>query len=161
MRRPFAVTALAAVVAMAGAAQAESPEVVVTLSPELAREADRNLGVREVEQRAVELVQVVRRQLERQGALEGSTVRLVLTDVKPNRPTFEQLRNRPGLSMHHSRSIGGAAIEGEVIDASGQSRRVAYDYFSPSIEWVIGGSTWQDANRAFDTFARRLADGRL
>ncbi len=160
MRRLIAIAAFAAAFAMAGAVQAGSPEVTVTLSPDLARQADRTLGVRELEQRAVELVQVVRRQLERQGALEGSTVRLVLTDVKPNRPTFHQLRDRPGLSMH-SISIGGAAIEGEVIDAQGQSRRVAYDYFSPAIDWVIGGSTWQDADRAFDTFARRLADGRL
>lgn len=159
------LTASAALVALtflcAGAAQAQPPEVVVTLSPALAERAERTLGVREVEQQAVELVQTVRQELGRSGALQGSTIRLVLTDVKPNRPTRQQLTDRPGLSMHDSVSIGGAAIEGEIVTADGAVHPVKYDYFSPSIQWVIGGSTWQDASRAYDGFARRLSDGRL
>ena len=158
--RPLLLAAVLSGLA-AGAAQAQPPEVVVTLSPKLAERAEKDLGVREVEQQAVELVQTVREQLGRTGALQGTTVRLVLTDLKPNRPTFQQLTDRPGLSLHESRSIGGAAIEGEVIAADGSAQPIQYDYFSPSIEWVIGASTWHDADRAFDGFARRLADGRL
>ena len=107
-----------------------------------------------------ELVQTVERTLARRGALQGATVNLVLTDLKPNRPTFQQAADRPGLSIIDSVSIGGATIEGEVITADGQTQPVKFDRYSTSIREVYGYTTWQDANRAFDRLANNLAAGR-
>jgi len=62
----------------------------------------------------------VTRSLARRYALDAATVNLVLTDLKPNRPTFQQMADTPGLDGINSVSIGGATIEGEIITADGR-----------------------------------------
>ena len=89
------------------------------------------------------------------------TATVPLTDVAPNRPTRHQLNNTPGLDYMRSFSVGGAAIEGEVITADGQTRPVHYDWYSHDIRDARFQGTWQDADRAFMRFSRQLADGRL
>ena len=71
------------------------------------------------------------------------------------------MANTPGLDFINSFSIGGAAIEGEVITADGQTRPVRYDWYSHDIRDSRYMSTWQDADRAFMRFSRRLAQGQL
>lgn len=159
--RPFAFFApLAAVTAVAGVALAQTPEVTVTLGPELVRKTQ-DLGERELAQQADQLVRTVERALEREQALSGATVSLTLVDIRPNRPTIAQIAAEPGLDAMRSRSIGGASIEGEVVLADGTRYPVRYSWYSNSIAEVRGFSTWHDADHAFDRFARRLATGRL
>ncbi len=163
MRRFAFIAPLAGSLALAAAAMAQptgAPTVTVTIGPDLQEEVE-DLGQREVDLQVAELVQTVERTLARRGALQGATVNLVLTDLKPNRPTFQQAADRPGLSIIDSVSIGGATIEGEVITADGQTRPVKFDRYSTSIREVYGYTTWQDANRAFDRLASNLADGRF
>ena len=92
--------------------------------------------------------------------LDGARIELVLTDLKPNRPTMEQIAKRPGLDPIRSRSIGGAAIEGTVILADGSTHEVSYDWFSSNLADVRGHGTWTDADRAYSRLARNLATGR-
>lgn len=166
--RPLAILLpFAAVAALAGAAQADGLQapaagarVTVAIGPELQERAER-LGRRDIDDLADDLRRAVERELERSGALAGAEVRLVLADAKPNRPTLQQLSDRPGLDPIRSISIGGADIEGEVVLADGSVRPVSYDWYSSSLSEVRGYSTWQDADRTFDRFARRLADGRF
>ncbi len=157
--RPFAFIAPFALVA-ALAAPALAQQVTVTVGGDLTEDA-RALGQRDVDQQLERLQSVVERRLAREGALEGAQVNLVLTDLKPNRPTLEQASAKPGLSMIESFSIGGAAIEGEVITADGQRLPVRYSRYSNSIAEVRGYSTWQDADRAYDRLASNLVSGRL
>lgn len=160
MRRFAFLAPLTLGLALAGAVQAQSADVRVSLGPDLRRDVD-DLGRRDIDQQVARLQRAVERALARSDDFNGTRIELVLTELKPNRPTFEQLSDQPGLSLLDSISIGGAAIEGEVIGPDGSRRRVAYDRFSSSLAEVHGYSTWQDAERAYDAFARGLAAGRL
>ncbi len=144
---------------MAVSAQADPAAVNVAIGPELRREVT-DLGRTEVDRQTQRLAQIVTRELTRRGVLDGATLNLVVTGLKPNRPTFEQMSHRPGLDGQRSMSIGGASIEGEIITASGERIPVSYDWYSYSLAEVQGFTTWQDAERAFSRFADNLAEGR-
>ena len=146
--------------ALAGAAHAQ-PEVTVTIGDRLDQEAARELGQAEVADQARALENRLERELASNPAYDGARINLVLTDVAPNRPTRQQMNNTPGLDYIRSFSVGGAAIEGEVITADGQVRPVQYDWYSHDIRDSRYMGTWQDADRAFMRFSRQLADGRL
>ena len=159
MRKLAFLAPLGAVLAVAGAAAADPASVTVTLGPDLQDKAEA-LGRRDVDQQADRLAEVVRRALNRDRGLDGARVDLVLTDLRPNRPTVEQMAHQPGLDGHRSVSIGGAAIEGSITTADGQVLPVRYDWYSNSIAEVRGYTTWYDADRAYQRLASRLADGR-
>ena len=160
MRRLAFFAPLAAILAVAASAQAQPAGVSVSIGPDLQQKAEA-LGEPEVRRQADALATTVSDALTRAGALEGAQVNLVLTDIKPNRPTFEQMADRPGLDGQRSISIGGATIEGEVVTADGQHLPVRYDWYSNSLADVRGFNTWQDAERAFDRLADNLVAGRL
>jgi hypothetical protein len=156
--RKFAFFApLAATLAVAAMAQAQTPTVNVTVGPQLQREIEK-LGDREVNEQIAGLQAEVAKALSER--YPGATANLVLVDLKPNRPTFEQIRQTPGLDPIRSVSIGGAAIKGEIVTADGQSRPVEFSYFSPNIRDVWGYSVWRDADRAFERFGDRIEQGR-
>ena len=94
--------------------------------------------------------------LARTGAFEDARIEVTLNNVKPNRPTFKQLADTPGLSME-SFGIGGATIEARVIAPDGTVTPVSYQWYENDIRWVTGYWTWTDAEWTFDRFARRLA----
>ncbi len=159
MRRFAFLAPLTAAMALAGAVAAQPSAVVVTVSPDFAKTAA-ELGEREVQQQADDLARTVERVLNEQQALNGARIELVITDLKPNRPTIQQATDKPGLDMMRSISIGGAAIEGTVTTASGEVQPVKYERYSNNLADVRGYSTWQDASTAFNRLARNLAEGR-
>jgi len=161
MRTLSVLAAAGVAAALAGAAHAQPAEVTVTLGDRLEREAGRELGHAEVAEQARALEARLERELASNPAYEGARIHLVLTDVAPNRPTRQQLSDTPGLDYIRSFSVGGAAIEGEITTADGQVRPVRYDWYSHDIRDARYQSTWQDADRAFMRFSRRLAEGRL
>lgn len=159
MRRFAFLAPLTAAIALAGAVAAQPSAVVVTVSPDFAKTAA-ELGEREVQQQADDLARTVERVLNEQQALDGARIELVITDLKPNRPTIQQATDKPGLDMMRSISIGGAAIEGTITTASGEVQPVKYQRYSNNLADVRGYSTWQDAGTAFNRLARNLAEGR-
>lgn len=159
MRRFAFLAPLTAAMALAGAVAAQPSAVVVTVSPDFAKTAA-ELGTRDVQQQADDLARTVERVLTEQQALDGARIELVITDLKPNRPTMQQAALKPGLDMMRSISLGGAAIEGTITTASGEVQPVKYDYYSTNLADVRGYSTWQDAGTAFNRLARNLAEGR-
>jgi hypothetical protein len=159
MRKLALIAPLAAVMAVAAAAQAQPAEVTVSIGGDLDGKVE-TLGERDVQRQADRLAELVSRALSSNGALDGARVHLVLTDLKPNRPTFQQVSDRPGLSALESISIGGATIEGEVITADGRRLPVRLARYSHSLQDVQGYGTWQDADRAFSRLAANLATGR-
>lgn len=159
--RPLAlIVPLALATALALPALAQSPRVTVTVGGDLTEEVE-GLGQRDVDRQLSLLQTTVERELARSGTFDGAQVNLVVTDLKPNRPTFQQAVDRPGLSVIDSRSIGGATVEGEIITADGQRLPVRYTHYSTSIAEVYSYSTWFDAEVAYDRLAGRLASGRL
>lgn len=160
MRKLAFLAPLAAVLAVAASpAMADPASVNVTLGPDVIESAD-ELGERDVQEQAARLADVVRRTLARRGALDGAEINLTLTDLKPNRPTMQQMTDRPGLDGIRSVSIGGATISGHVTTADGLIHPVSYDWYSTSIADVQGFNTWQDADRAYSRLANNLANGR-
>jgi len=142
MRKLAFFAPLAAVLAFGAApAMAEPALISVSLGPDLQDKAE-ELGPREVQEQADRLAELVGRALarDRDGDLDGARIELVLTDLRPNRPTFRQLADQPGLDGYHS--------------------RVRYDWFSSSLADVVGIDTWSDADRAYRRLADNLADGR-
>lgn len=160
MRQLAFFAPLAAVLAFsAGPAAAEPALISVSLGPDLQEKAE-DLGSREVQEQADRLAELVGRALARDGDLDGARIELVLTDLQPNRPTFQQMVDQPGLDGHRSRSIGGATIEGQITMADGRTVPVQYDWYSTSLADVRGAHTWADADRAYRRLAVNLADGR-
>lgn len=160
MRKRLFLAPLALTAALAGPASAQAPQVSVTIGGDLTEQVE-DLGERDVNQQIERLQTVVERRLARDNALEGARINLVLTDLRPNRPTWRQAANKPGLSIMDSISIGGAAIEGEVITADGRHLPVRYSRFSSTLADVRGFTTWQDADRAYGRLADNLVSGRL
>jgi hypothetical protein len=52
---------------------------------------------------------------------------------------------------------GGATISGDYVDPTGVRTPIAYSWYGDDIRWARYGSTWHDAEDAFDRLAVRLA----
>ena len=141
----------------AAAAPLSAPAAVsVTIAPKLEKQAVKTYGVREIDQLASDLKRQVSRELDRTGALAGGRVELTLVDVKPNRPTFQQLGDTPGLSMQ-SFGVGGAKIEGRAISADGTVKPVSYQWYETDIRQAWGRATWGDTYYVFQHVARQIS----
>jgi hypothetical protein len=150
--------AAAALLASATAALAAPASVTVTIGPELQAKAVKKLGVRDVNDLATRLQTTVTKRLTKTGAYDGARIELVLTDAQPNRPTFKELGDRPGLS-YESFGIGGAKIEGRAIAADGSVTPISYRYYESDLRYSRHGGTWADAEATFDRFAYSLGRG--
>jgi hypothetical protein len=157
IRSALALSLLLAAAAPA-AVSAPAADVRVTIGPELARQA-RDLGQRDLDRLATDLENDIERAVARSGRNVGGRLDLVLTDVRPSRPTFEQMARRPGLSME-SVSNGGAAFEGVETGPDGATRQVRFSWYETDIRWAHARTTWSDAHRAFQMFARQYAQGK-
>lgn len=154
---------LSSLAALAAGSAAAAPlstvgSVEVSISPELQKKAAKDLGVKDVDRLAAELRRDVTRELERTGVLAGGRMELVLTDVRPNRPTFRQLGNQPGLS-YESYGVGGATIDGQAISVTGEVTPIHFQWYESDIRQAWTKSTWSDANYAFNRFAYRYGRG--
>jgi hypothetical protein len=137
--------------------------VTVTIDPAFAKVGGKDYGLRDLQGLADSLKKSVEGQLSAKGRLtpgaaDAATVNLVLIDAKPNRPTFKQMADRPGLSME-SFGIGGAEVKGEQVMPGGGKIMLGYSWYENDIRWSQAQATWSDAERAIDGFARRLAEG--
>jgi len=137
--------------------------VMVTIDPAFAKDKGKDYGLKDLQALADTLKTSVEARLSAKsrlnlGAADAATVNLVLVDAKPNRPTFKQMADRPGLSMQ-SFGIGGAEIKGEQVMPDGGKIMLGYSWYESDIRWSQAQSTWADAERAIDGFARRLAEG--
>jgi hypothetical protein len=155
--RLIALSAVA-LLASATAVLAAPAAVSVTVGPDLQKKAVETYGEREVQALADDLRTEVERTLARAGSHEDARVELVLTDAKPNRPTFKQLGDTLGLSPV-SFGVGGASIEGRIVTATGAEIPVAYRWYEQDIRRSVGATPWLDAQWTFDRFAHRLARG--
>ena len=151
--------AAAALLSSATGAFAAPAAVTVTVGPELQKKAVEKYGVREIDRLADELRKDVERELTRTGAYDGARIELTLVDAVPNRPTFKQLSDKPGLSFE-SFGIGGARIEGQAIGPGGSVTPIKYSWYETDIRQSWSHSTWSDAQWTINRFASRLASGK-
>jgi len=157
MRISLAILALGAVIAGPAFAAPQVATVRVSIGPDLAKKTQ-IMDAREFDYLTRELKRSVEKRLERSGALdpEGGELDLVIEDARPNRPTLREMSAKPGLSFQ-SFGVGGARVSGEYRAATGARTPVAYGWYETDIRWAQYGSTWSDADEAFDRLAARLA----
>lgn len=131
-------------------------QVTVKIGPELEKKA-REYGVRDVETLRQQLESETQKALGKKGRLNpnGGRLELVLADAVPNRPTFEQLGNKPGLS-YESFAIGSARIEGQYVGPDGQTSPIWFEDRAMDIQQSRHTDTWYDAYNAISRFAREL-----
>lgn len=153
----IAALTLAAALGLAGAASAQVPTVSVTIGPKLQEEAD-NYGQRELDFLAYDLQQSVESRLRHAG--QAGHYELTITDARPNRPTFKQMGDKPGLSLS-SFGNGGAAVEGAYVAPDGSRTPIRYKWYENNIAWSQHSWTWTDATIAFDRLGARLARGEM
>ncbi|WP_304176950.1 hypothetical protein [Phenylobacterium aquaticum] len=154
--RLLLITAIAA--ASASTALAAPAAIQVRISPALQVEATKTYGPREVQWLADDLKRLVGQRLDATGVLDGAQVELTLVDAKPNRPTMQQMRDKPGLS-YLSHGVGGARIEGKATSVDGTVTPISYQWYETDIRNSWYQSTWGDAETAFQRLASRLARG--
>jgi hypothetical protein len=148
----FAATFLAASM-LASAALADGLVVNVTYGEKAEKAFTKTFGDREREV----VRDLLTRNLNRSLGNQAARVDVVINDIVPNRPTFKQLGDRPGLSFQ-SFGIGGADVTGKAFDGAGNLLgEVSYDWYG-DILWADTSWTWTDADRALYQFSRRLAD---
>jgi len=89
----------------------------------------------------------------------GVGINVTVEDLAPSRLTREQLAANPSLDVVHSKSLGGAELKGEVLDAQQHVlTTVSYRYFAPTITvGSVARDPWADARLAIDGFAGKLA----
>ena len=139
---------------------ATGPQVTVRLGPALIENAEKAYGLAEVEAQAQRLRALVTEDLEQMGVMAGGKVELVLLDLKPSRPTRQEMMSRPGLSFR-SASLGGARIEGEMTTFDGKVIPVSFTWYASDLADSRRQSVWGDAQWAFERFSHRLSRGQL
>lgn len=150
-------TIIAAIGALALLPVAAATEVSVSFSEDFAEELADNYGEREGERLTEDIVDDLTKAFDRAG-VEPARVDITIINAKPNRPTFQQLSDTPGLDAFRSVSIGGMKLEGTAYDEAGNVLATEeYGWFENNIRDVFGNAVWSDANRASRRFATKLA----
>lgn len=153
----------AATLLFAGPAFAQSSLMTpVGFSPEFQTALDEDFGVREGPILTASVERAVREAIAARNVAPGVsiTVDITIVDADPNRPTFQQLIDEPGLDANRSFSRGGAELQAVLRGPDGAElgrvvhRRYDYDIF----EIGAAASTWTGANRAIRQFANKVAD---
>lgn len=151
----LAATALAALMM---ALPASALTVEARVSTEFQKKLDDDIGARE----SRVLTDILTRKIASTFASRGvNAERVVVTieDARPNKPTFEQISNKPGLDGIRSIGTGGARVTGVAYDASGKEiGKFDYKWYETDLANTLGATTWTDARTSFDRFARRFAD---
>lgn len=149
-------TAILALVSLAIAPVALAVEISVNYAPEFIETLEDDYGLKEGEILAKEINKDLSRELTKAG-VDVATVEVTILKAKPNKPTMQQLSDNLGLDYSRSISIGGMKMSADAMDASGNIiSSLEYGWFENQLEYA-GLTTWADARRASDRFARKLA----
>lgn len=149
-------TAFIGLVSLALMPAAYAGDIHITFSEEMVEDLQDDYGMREADYLTEQLREDITQEFDGKLDMYGD-ITVEIVDAKPNRPTFQQMGDTPGLSMR-SVSLGGAKLTGSIEDLDGNVISVTdYRYYENDIRAVVGRATWSDANRAFDRFARKLA----
>lgn len=154
----IAALAAATIAAVTLALPASALTVEAKMSTEFQKKLDDDLGAREAKTLTDSLTRKVTNAFESH-RVNADRVVVTIEDAKPNRPTFQQVTDKPGLDAMRSISIGGAQVSGIAYDASGNEiGRFEHKWYETDLANVLAASTWTDARTSFDRFARRFAD---
>lgn len=145
--------------ALAFAAPAWAQSTPVSFSPEFQTALEEDYGVREGEYLRTAVEDAIQAELTRRGvSANGVTIDVTIVDAEPNRPTMQQLFDRPSLDGT-SVSIGGAELRATIRTANGATSEVSHRRYNHSLADLNGPPmTWTEARRAIRQFAVKVAD---
>tara|TARA_R110002020_G_scaffold474461_1_gene705965 strand:+ start:20731 stop:21228 length:498 start_codon:yes stop_codon:yes gene_type:complete len=133
-------------------------EIDVGYSTDFQEKLQEDYGAREGTYLADSVKEDLMREFKAAG-LNVERVSVTIEKATPNKPTFKQLGDKPGLDYGASVSIGGMKLSATAFDANGQEMgNLTYDWFETDLRQA-GLTTWQDAGRASNRFARKFAKG--
>jgi len=163
--RVFAFAAALAL-SMSIAATAHAGPVVVrplTIDAALQKKFEDDYGSREIATLQSTLTSALTRELRQAGGAVSEsgpiTIETTLVDVKPSKPTLEQVRHKPGLDQFQSVSLGGAELRARILAADGRVlNEVNYDWYETDLLNMPALTTWSDADRAIRRFADKVAE---
>ena len=149
--------ASAAVLAFAAPAWAQSTPV--SFSPEFQASLEEDYGVREGEVLRTAVTEAISRELTHRGvSAESANIDVTIVDAAPNRPTMQQLFDRPSLDGT-SISTGGAELRAAIHLPGGSTLEVTHSRYNHSLADVVGPAmTWTEARRSIRQFAVKVAD---
>jgi hypothetical protein len=154
----IAALAASAFAAVLMASPALALTVETKMSTAFQEKLDDDIGVREARVLSDALTQKLTRVFTEQG-VKAEKIVVTIEDARPNRPTMEQVSQKPGLDSMRSISLGGAKLSGIAYDAAGNEiGRFDYRWYETDLSNVVAATTWSDARSTFDKFARRFAD---
>jgi hypothetical protein len=136
----------AAALAFAQAASAQPVSLApVSFSPEFQTAVEEEYGAREGETLRTAVTDAITAALERRGAslvdAGGVNIEVAIIDADPNRPTMQQLIDRPGLDAIRSISIGGAELHAVLRGADGQVlSEVSHRRYNYSLDELNGAA---------------------
>lgn len=145
--------------ALAFAAPAWAQSTPVSFSPEFQTALEDEYGVREGEYLRTAVESAIQAELTRRGiSSSAANIEVTIVDAEPNRPTMQQLFDRPSLDGT-SVSIGGAELRATIRTASGATSEVTHRRYNHSLADLTGTAmTWTEARRAIRQFAVKVAD---
>lgn len=154
----IAALAASAIAAIFMAMPAAALTVEARISTEFQKKLDDDIGLREAKVLTEALTRKVSTAFANRG-ISADRVVVTIEDARPNKPTMEQVSNKPGLDSMRSISVGGARVTGIAYDAAGKEiGSLDYDWYETDLYSTLGSTTWTDARTAFDRFSRRFAD---
>ena len=154
----IAALAASAFAAVLMASPALALTVETKMSTAFQEKLDDDIGAREARVLSDALTRKITNVFAEQG-VQAEKIVVTIEDARPNRPTMEQVSQKPGLDSMRSISLGGAKLSGIAYDAAGNEiGRFDYRWYETDLSNVVAGTTWSDARSTFDKFARRFAD---
>ena len=136
-----------------------SPIAIASIvpSPDYQKKLADDYGERELRELSDALTRAVQLELAKQSRSDVS-LKLIIHDARPNRPTFNQLGISPYRDFSRSFGIGGADVEALIYDEKGQLvQHFRNEWYEHNIEFEFRGTDpWYDARRSFYFFADAL-----
>jgi hypothetical protein len=131
----------------------------VDFAPAVTAQLHKDFGNRETDVLRSAILDALSKQERRDSIPDGLTLKVTVRELMPTHPTMQQQLDNPSLSPIRTRYLGGADIEGQVLDSKQQVlATVDYRNFadvlpagSPSLD------PWADARQSIDAFAAKLA----
>lgn len=145
---------LAGAALLAFATPAFAQTTPVAFSPEFQTALQEDYGVREGEILRTAVNEAIAREFARRGLSGASEVNVTIVDAEPNRPTMQQLFDRPSLDGT-SVSIGGAELSATLPNGAVVTHR-RYNHTLEDL--TVAATTWTEARRAIRQFAVKVAD---
>ncbi|MDX2237503.1 MAG: hypothetical protein NW203_08055 [Hyphomonadaceae bacterium] len=153
----------AALVAFAAPAAAETVSIrPASYAPDYMEELEETYGLRESDAINAMVTSALRTALENVDATVADTgaltIETTVIDAKPNKPTFQQLIDEPGLDYARSFGVGGATLHGVLRGPDGAVlQEIDYRWYETDISWAASAGQWSDARRAIRRYADRVA----